>query len=178
MQFKLSAVVLANLLAILAAAAPTNEIPAPEDNLVLSHTVETTDGTLSYYVMGPDSEATEAITKRAQCGDSIVSCSNANQASNTACNALLNSIRYSGTVVGQRTRSICLSSEGTCCVSWGSDVVNLHVSNLYPGASKILTTCNGYTSAGQASGVSRRFNLQGACVVGCLSNRATGCPST
>ncbi|KFY91578.1 hypothetical protein V498_05403 [Pseudogymnoascus sp. VKM F-4517 (FW-2822)] len=143
MKFKLSAVVLANLLAVLASAAPTNEAPAPEDGLVLSHTVETTDGTLSYYVSGPDSVA---ITKRATCGPSVVSCSNNNQGNTNVCRSLLNAIQTSGTVLGQKTRSVCKTSGATCCVSWGSDVADLHESNLYPGALNIFNRCNGVTT--------------------------------
>lgn len=175
MQFKLSAAVLANLLAVLATAAPTNEIPAAEDGLALSHTVETIDGTLSFYVLSPDSVA---ITKRAACGDSVVSCSNSHQGNSNVCNALLNAIRTSGTVLADSARSVCLTSGDTCCVSWGSNVEDLHEANLYPGALNIFNTCNGYAAAGYASGVSRKVNLQGACVVTCLSDRANGCPGS
>lgn len=174
MQFKLSAVMLANLLTVLAAATPTNKIPAPQDGLVLSDTVETTDGTLSFYVSGPDSVT---VTKRATCGPATVFCSNSYLADINVCNALLNSIRSSDRVLDDSTRSVCLSTEDTCCISWGANVEALHVSNLVPGATNILNTCSGYTTSGFASGLARTINLQGGCVVGCLSNRAKDCPS-
>lgn len=192
MQFKLSTVVLASLLAAVPAlAAPAIDVatvgtvlPEPEEGFTLTHQVTTAEGILSYYGATPGSE----ISKRApspmasqnnkRCGSNQVSCSNENEGSIPVCHTLISQVGGSSFVIGESTRSLCLSvnSQGTCCISWGNNVAFAE-NALVSGANAGLNACSNYKSAGYASAVARDVLVNGICIVQCLSNRAGGCPS-
>jgi hypothetical protein len=193
MQFKLSTVVLASLLAALPAlAAPTVDVaaagiivPEPEEGLTLTHQITTADGILSYYGTTPGSEISKRVPaplvsqNNKRCGTNQVSCSNENEGSIPVCHTLIAQVGGSGVVIGESTRSLCLSinSQGTCCISWGNNAAFVE-SALVSGANAGLNTCSNYKSAGYASAVVRDVLVNGVCIVQCLSNRAKGCPSS
>ncbi|KAJ7609300.1 hypothetical protein B0H17DRAFT_888983, partial [Mycena rosella] len=105
-------------------------------------------------------------------GTNDVTCSGSHTADIGVCTQLVNSLN-TGTIIGDSPRSICLGQNGNqCCVSWSAAVGSMPQSDLFSAANKILPAC---VSGSSVSGLARNVNLNGGCVTGCLSNRATGC---
>jgi hypothetical protein len=88
------------------------------------------------------------------------------------CSELLERILVSSHVVGNSPRSICLSRNGRdCCISWDTNLGDIHESAFYNAAKKSMDTC---VTEGR-SGRARDVFLNGKCLEQCLSDRATGC---
>jgi hypothetical protein len=192
MQFKLSTVVLASLLAAVPAlAAPTADVaasalvvPEPEEGLTLSRQYEIPNGIISYYDTTPGFETTKravgplASQKNKRCGSDSAICSNTYQATVAACYFLSDMVGGSSAVIGESTRSICstLNNYGTCCISWASNAAFLE-SDLIYGAEAALEACDGNPTSGYISSIVRDVFLNGVCLNQCMSNRAGGCPA-
>ncbi|KAK3689311.1 hypothetical protein B0T22DRAFT_440794 [Podospora appendiculata] len=163
--------------ATLATALPQPEATTPS-GLVILDQFETEFGTATWYGdASPDTsdeiQHEEASQLDKRCGTNQVACSSDHRAPVSLCNDLINTIRARGSdFIPASPRSFCLSSGGTCCVSWANVVTGAVWSTLINSANKLVSQCN---SGGNVSGLTRDTLVGSTCTTQCLSNRATGC---
>ncbi|KAK3317511.1 hypothetical protein B0T19DRAFT_479584 [Cercophora scortea] len=172
-----TSLMLGAFLATLATALPQPD--ATPSGLVILDQFETEFGTATWYGdaspekrdLATEHEAGAQLDKR--CGTNQVACGSDHRAPVSLCNDLINTIRARGSdFIPASPRSFCLSSGGTCCVSWANVATGAVWSTLINGANKLVSQCN---SNGAVSGLTRDTLVGSTCTTQCLSNRATGC---
>ncbi|KAI1338521.1 hypothetical protein F5Y15DRAFT_416745 [Xylariaceae sp. FL0016] len=166
---------------------PTNSLP--QGSLLPLRTAILTDGkTLTWYAAGPASSpnATDIIDLLStappppdDCGSADLTCDDENIPSEPMCAALLDIIASppgdddGDETVPQGSLALCLSLTGStpCCITWSAAVPGMRRRDLLPAARK---TQRGCVERG-LSGLARSVEIEGACVVQCLSNRSDPC---
>ena len=178
--------------------APTESETAGD--LVITDTIDLgVNGTLTYWSEATTVEARSLsvqLDPRVDCGGAKVECySNYNADSNStppfplpcflfwpdhsvsltiqaACQSLIDSLYWdNGASVGPSPRSICLTLNSRCCISWSKNVGQFPANYLWWAANAVEKTC----ARGLVDGIQRNTNLNGGCVTQCLSNRPNGC---
>ncbi|KAK3947827.1 hypothetical protein QBC32DRAFT_353212 [Pseudoneurospora amorphoporcata] len=118
---------------------------------------------------------TPSLSRR--CGSNMPKCYSSYQAYALTCEALLNGLLTSGSLLRTSPRSVCSTIGGymgnRCCTSWADNLLNGHYYNLQNGAEAILNKCR--TNEGWVSGKSYDTLLGSTCTTQCLSNRPNSC---
>ncbi|KEY63932.1 hypothetical protein S7711_11605 [Stachybotrys chartarum IBT 7711] len=155
-------------------ATTTNELP---EGIITLQTEQMPDGaTITIYGVAPGSvsEIPPALERRQQCGTSTNFCEAVHVPAGGPCEELVNSTRdRPSSLLPAGSTSICRDHNGSlCCISWNAPLSNLRQGSLTNAAQITLNRCVlNQASSGRVTNV----ELQGNCVVQCLSNRRTGC---
>jgi hypothetical protein len=163
---------IAGLLAAVAHASPLSTTPS---NLKQLRSIPHETGKIVFY--GVDSPLKEAatnadISRRATCGDNIVSCDKKHEAYTNTCDTLGSYlIAHRDDQVSSKDRSICHELDGNnrCCVSWATGI-DFAVRDLIS-AFDASRRCDGAAHENLISARATYTLLAGKCNTQCLSNQ-------